>query len=308
MNISIIFPGQGSQSIGMGKDLYDNSVQVKELFEKASDTLKEDMVKLCFEENDKLNKTQYTQPAILLVSYAAYLLIKDKMSSNIKFTLGHSLGEFTSLCATNAISFESAISLVSTRGKLMEEVCKNKSSGMMVVLGLEDSTLEEFCDKKRSVGLSVWCANYNGDGQIVLAGVKEDLASLEVEIKGLGAKRALMLPMSVASHCPILEDMKEDFKSILTEKINNTFLFPIISNTNANPYQTKEEAIELLSNQLILPVLYKQSISNNDSDIDMFIECGGSVLKGLNKRLTQKPTISLQTYADINDFLDKGQI
>lgn len=303
MSISVIFPGQGNQSIGMGKDLYDNSQIVKELFEQASDVLQEDMAQLCFSENDKLNKTRYTQPAILLVSYATYMLIKDKVEGSIKFALGHSLGEFSALCATNALSFESAISLVSIRGKLMEEVCKNKSSGMMVVLGLEDFVLEEFCEKKRNLGLKVWCANYNGDGQIVLGGIKEDLSALEVEIKGLGAKRTLILPMSVASHCPILEDMKDDFKSILSESIKDEFLFPVISNTNAKPYKTKQEAIELLSNQLILPVQYKQSITSHEGEIEQFVECGGSVLKGLNKRLTQKPTISLQTYTDICEFL-----
>lgn len=305
MSISVIFPGQGSQNIGMGKDLYDNSQMVRELFEKASDVLQEDMTKLCFIENDKLNKTRYTQPAILLVSYAIYMLIKDKVERNIKFALGHSLGEFSALCATNALDFESAISLVSVRGKLMEEVCKNKNGGMMVVLGLEDSVLEEFCEKKRSLGLQVWCANYNSDGQIVLGGIKEDLSALEVEIKGLGAKRTLALPINVASHCPILEDMKSDFKSILSEKLKDNFNFPIISNTNAKPYDTKQQAIELLSNQLILPVQYKQSITNNNTSIDTFIECGGSVLKGLNKRLTQKPTISLQTHNDICEFLEK---
>lgn len=305
MSKALIFPGQGSQSIGMGKDLFENSTEVKRYFEQASEILKEDMIKLCFEENEKLNLTQYTQPAILLVSYSVFSLILPKIKDKIAFGLGHSLGEFSALCASGALSFEQAISLVSKRGYLMEESCKSKAAGMMVVLGLEDSTLEEFCIKKRNRGLKVWCANYNGDGQMVLAGSREDLSTLEVEIKGLGAKRALMLPMSVASHCPILEGMCADFRVLLEEALGDSFAFPIISNVNAKPYQSKAQALDLLAKQLVSPVLYKQSIRENDTEIEGFIECGGNVLKGLNKRLSQKETISLQTYAEIQDFLQK---
>ena len=305
MKLSIIFPGQGSQSIGMGKNLFDNSKEIQELFEKASDILKEDMQKLCFEENDKLNLTRYTQPEILLVSYSVFHLIKPKIFENIHMSLGHSLGEFSALCASGALSFEEALKLVSKRGELMEESCKKQQAGMMVVLGLEDSILEELCEKKRNVGLKVWCANYNGDGQMVLAGSREDLSALEVELKGLGAKRALMLPMSVASHCPILDNMCDEFSTLLQETLQDSFVFPIISNVTARPYNTKSQALELLSKQLISPVLYKQSIRENDASIDSFIECGGNVLKGLNKRLTSKETLSLQTYEEIQNFLQK---
>ncbi len=304
MNQAVIFPGQGSQSVGMGRDLFENSAEVRALFEEASEILKEDMKKLCFEENAQLNLTQYTQPAILLVSYSVFALIAPKLK-NVAFSLGHSLGEFSALCASGALSFAKAITLVNQRGILMEETCKTKAAGMMVVLGLEDSVLEEFCEKKRNLGLKVWCANYNGDGQMVLAGNKEELLGLEAEIKGLGAKRALMLPMSVASHCPILEGMCADFRILLQEALCENFAFPIISNVNAKPYSTKSEALELLSKQLISPVLYKQSIRDNDGGIERFIECGGNVLKGMNKRLSSKETLSLQTYAEVQEFLQK---
>lgn len=306
MSKAVIFPGQGSQSVGMGKDLFENSAEVRALFEQASEILKEDMQKLCFEENTKLNLTQYTQPAILLVSYSVFMLAKEKLQKDgIAFGLGHSLGEFSALCASGVLGFEKAIALVHKRGILMEEACKMKAAGMMVVLGLEDGVLEEFCEKKRNLGLKVWCANYNGDGQMVLGGSKEDLQSLEVELKGLGAKRALMLPMSVASHCPVLDSMCGEFKVLLEDALGDCFAFPIISNVSVKPYHTKEQALELLANQLIAPVLYKQSIRENDRIISGFVECGGNVLKGLNKRLSQKDTISLQTYAEIQDFLQK---
>ncbi len=309
MNKAVIFPGQGCQSIGMGKSLFENSQEVRELFEKASEILREDMQKLCFEENDKLNLTHYTQPAILLVSYSVFHLIKPKINGEISLGLGHSLGEFSALCASETLDFEVALKLVSQRGILMEESCKKQQAGMqagmMVVLGLEDSILEELCEKKRNVGLKVWCANYNADGQMVLAGSREDLSTLEVELKGLGAKRALMLPMSVASHCPILEGMCGEFEALLEESLQEFFAFPIISNVTAHAYNTKAQALELLSKQLIFPVLYKQSIRKNDSQTEIFIECGGNVLKGLNKRLSAKETLSLQTYDEIQNFLQK---
>lgn len=305
MKFGLIFPGQGSQAVGMGKDLYENSKEVRELFEQASEILKEDMKALCFSENTKLNLTQYTQPAILLISYAAYSLVIPKIASKVALGLGHSLGEFSALCASGALDFSKAIALVHKRGLLMEAACKDKEAGMMVVLGLEDSILEEFCNKKRNLGLKVWCANYNGEGQIVLAGVKADLMDLEVELKGMGAKRVLLLPMSVASHCPLLESMCEDFKALLKEDLNEQFIFPIISNVNAQKYDNKEQSLELLSKQLISPVLYKQSIRNFEGEVDYFLECGGNVLKGLNKRLSQKETLSLQKYQEIMDFLQK---
>ncbi|MDE5926143.1 MAG: ACP S-malonyltransferase, partial [Helicobacter sp.] len=130
MSKALIFPGQGSQSIGMGKDLFENSTEVKRHFEQASEILKEDMIKLCFEENEKLNLTQYTQPAILLVSYSVFSLILPKIKDKIAFGLGHSLGEFSALCASGALNLEQAISLVSKRGYLMEESCKSKVAGM----------------------------------------------------------------------------------------------------------------------------------------------------------------------------------
>lgn len=148
MSKAVIFPGQGSQNVGMGKDLFENSAEVRALFEQASEILKEDMQKLCFTENAKLNSTQYTQPAILLVSFSVFSLISPKLKGDIAFGLGHSLGEFSALCASGVLDFASALTLVSQRGILMEETCKSKAAGMMVVLGLEDAALEEFLCKK----------------------------------------------------------------------------------------------------------------------------------------------------------------
>ncbi|MCE3038945.1 ACP S-malonyltransferase [Helicobacter anatolicus] len=306
MNYAFIFPGQGSQSISMGKDFYDNFDLARELFEKASNILNIDMKKLCFEENELLNQTQFTQPAIFLVSYIAHTILQQESPILAHLALGHSLGEISAICAANGLKFEDAIALTHKRGMLMQQACEGKDAGMMVIVGLEDSVLENFCAQKREEGMSVWCANYNGEGQIVLAGKKADLAQLESPIKTLGAKRALLLPMSVASHCPLLESINKDFKEIITPILMDNFSLPVISNVTTNPYNTKEEALEVLSNQLTNPVLYKQSIYKIDSEIDAYIEFGhGSVLKGLNKRLSQKETFSISDTTSLKEVLEK---
>ncbi len=287
MKLGLLFPGQGSQFVGMAKDFYDNSSKAKEMFEIASDAISEDFTKLMFEENDKLNETEYTQPAILLYSAIAYELFDKEYE--YKFSLGHSLGEFSALYSAGALDLADAIKLVHTRGKLMKEAFKDIEGGMMVVLGLDDNVLEEICAKS---GKKVWPANYNSDGQLVLAGDKKDLAEMESIIKEAGAKRAMLLNMSVASHCPLLESATEPLKELLQNSLKDNFK-PVISNVTAKPYTTKEEAIKLLSEQLTKPVLYKQSIKNVENEVDMFVEFGGKVLMGLNRKITKVKTLPI---------------
>ncbi|NPA55752.1 MAG: ACP S-malonyltransferase [Epsilonproteobacteria bacterium] len=287
MKLGLLFPGQGSQFVGMAKDFYDNSQKAKEMFEIASDAIGEDFTKLMFEENDKLNQTQYTQPAILLYSAIAYELFDKEYE--YQYALGHSLGEFSALYSAGAIELADAISLVHTRGKLMQEAFRDIEGGMMVVLGLDDKTLEDFCINSNK---QIWPANYNSDGQLVLAGVKQDLAAVEEEIKKLGAKRVMLLNMSVASHCPLLQSASTPLKELLQDTLKDTFR-PVVSNVTAQPYTTKKEAIELLANQLTKPVLYKQSITNIENDVDMFVEFGGKVLMGLNRKITKKKTLPI---------------
>jgi len=295
MKLGLLFPGQGSQFVGMAKDFYDNSPKAKEMFEIASDAISEDFTKLMFEENDKLNQTEYTQPAILLYSAIAYELFDKKG----EVALGHSLGEFSALYSAGALDLADAIKLVHTRGKLMKEAFTDIEGGMMVVLGLDDKTLEDFCANS---GKKIWPANYNSDGQLVLAGDKKDLAEVEAEIKALGAKRAMLLNMSVASHCPLLESASEPLKELLENSLKDEFS-PVVSNVTAKPYTTKAEAIELLASQLTKPVLYKQSIANVENDVDMFIEFGGKVLMGLNRKITKKKTQPITDMASLEKAL-----
>ncbi|RDU69904.1 [acyl-carrier-protein] S-malonyltransferase [Helicobacter cholecystus] len=304
MKYAFIFPGQGSQSKGMGKDFYDNFSIAKELIEQASDTLGFDFKYLLFEENDKLNLTQYTQPCIFLVSYIAHTILQNEFPLLPNISLGHSLGEVSAVAMAKGMSFENALKLTYERGGLMAKACEGKDAGMMVVVGLEDGVLEEFCTKVREEGKSVWCANYNADGQVVLAGKKADLGLIEADLKSLGAKRTLLLPMSVASHCPMLEEIYTEFESLLEELLEDEFVNPILSNATLQSYTQKPEAKTLLTQQLVMPVLYKQSIQKILGEIDGFIEFGnGSVLKGLNKRLSDKPTYSVSDVTTLKETI-----
>lgn len=283
--IAMIFPGQGSQSIGMGKSFYENSAVAREMFEKAGERIGVDFAKLLFEPNDQLDQTAYTQPAILLVSMIAYKLFQDAHPTDAVMFLGHSLGEFSALSASGAIDYVDAVELVHKRGLLMTKACEEINAGMMAILGLDDEVVESLCAKANDEGKRVWPANFNQNGQLVVAGIKEDLQAMESVFKEAGAKRALLLNMSIASHCPLLESAMEPLGEAMEAMLKDTFSAPIISNVTTEKYSTKEEALKLLKIQLIQPVKYKQSIESIAGEIELMIEFGnGAVLKGLNKR------------------------
>ena len=302
--VAFIFPGQGSQTIGMGRDFFLNSNIAKEMIKDASKRLNIDFEKLLFEENENLGKTEFTQPAILLVSCIALAVFKEKCKIEPEFVLGHSLGEFSALVAAGAIDYLDAIELVNKRGTFMTEACSGGGAGMMALLGLDDETVETICKEQREAGKKVWPANYNMDGQLVLAGLKADLESLVDTFKAAGAKRALVLDMSVASHCELLQSAVENLKPYLFEFLNDEFL-DVVSNVSAEVYNTKDEAIEFLSSQLITPVKYKQSIKAHDSKVDLYIEFGnGAVLKGLNKKSSEKPTLNVSDMKTLNETIE----
>ncbi len=300
--IAMIFSGQGSQAVGMGQDFYNNSDIAKEMFEKASERIGVDFKELIFEENDKLGQTAYTQPAILLVQMIAYRLFKEACPEiKAELFLGHSLGEFSALCASGAIDYVDAIELVHNRGKFMQSACDEIEAGMMVLVGLDDASVEKVCAQAQADGKKVWPANYNQDGQLVVAGMKSDLISLETTFKEAGAKRALLLDMSVASHCEILAPAQEPLAKLMSAMVCDNFEAPIISNVTTKAYSTKAEALELLKDQLVKPVKYKQSILAIASDVDMAIEFGnGIVLKGLNRRIVKElKTLNISDMASL---------
>ena len=304
--VAFIFPGQGSQTNGMGKDFFENSDIAKEMIKHASDRLGFNFEDLLFNESEDLGKTEFTQPAILLVSCIALAVFKEKCDIQPEFVLGHSLGEFSALVASGAISYLDAIELVHRRGLFMNEACAGAGAGMMALVGLDDETVENITQIQRESGKKVWAANYNMDGQIVVAGLKADLEALVDTFKEAGAKRALVLDMSVASHCELLDSAVEKLQPYLEEYITEAFETSVISNVSTNPYNTKEQAIELLSSQLISPVKYKHSIVAHASDLDMMIEFGnGAVLKGMNRKIVKSvPTLSVSDMKTLEATLE----
>ena len=299
---AFIFAGQGSQSVGMGKDFYENFSSAKLLLNDACNDTGIDFEELLFTQNDKLDKTEFTQPAIVLNSLMSYLAFSERIKAKPEFSLGHSLGEFTALAVSGAFSFVEAIRLVNLRGKFMQEACVGKDAGMMVVLGLSDEVVEGICKEAQDESLQIYAANYNCDGQIVVAGVRADLAKYEAKFKEAGAKRAMLLNMSVASHCPILEPASVKLANELEGVLAANFA-PVVSNVNAKIYTDKNEALVLLKEQLTHPVRYKQSIKNYENEVDCFIELGAATLKGINKKITEKPTYSVTDMASLEEVV-----
>ncbi len=305
LKCAFLFPGQGSQAIGMGQDFFNNSQVSKDMLIEASTQTGIDFSELLFQENMMLGETEYTQPAILLVGAMAHRLFVEKTGMKPALALGHSLGEFTALVAVGALHPIDAVKLVNLRGTLMAKACAKQDVGMMVSLGLSDEAVEEICSRQRENGLQVWPVNYNADGQIVIAGIKKDLEFLSPLIKEAGAKRAMLLDMSVASHCPLLESASAPLEAKLKEMLKDDFIAPVISNVTAKAYNTKAEALDLLPQQLVKPVLYKHSMANIDDDVDCYIEFGhGNVLKGLNRKATKKPHFNVSDMASLEATIE----
>lgn len=306
--IAMIFAGQGSQAVGMGKDFYENSEVAREMFFQAGERIGVDFKEIIFEENDKLGQTAYTQPAILLVQMIAYKLFVDACPDvKAELFLGHSLGEFSALCASGAIDYVDAVELVHKRGSFMQSACDEIEAGMMAIVGLDDKSVEKICADAQAEGKKVWPANYNQDGQLVVAGMKADLISLEQIFKDAGAKRALLLNMSVASHCDILAPAQQPLADLMSTMVKGNFSAPVISNVTTKAYSTKDEAVSLLKDQLVKPVKYKQSILAIANDVDMAIEFGnGVVLKGLNRRIAKDmKTLNISDMASLAKVVEE---
>jgi len=308
MKFAFIFPGQGSQKAGMGREIYDNFESAKSFLDGASKHCAIDFNELLFKENENLNISEFTQPAIVANSLICFLATKEKLSSrglnlNAELMLGHSLGEFSALGVANGIDKFELLNLVRNRGKFMQDSCADKDASMMVILGLSDEKVNEIIAQAQASNLDVWVANFNCDGQIVIAGNRAHLTKLESEFKQSGAKRTMLLNMSVASHCPMLQSASENLAPFLENSLKCKFA-PVISNVNAKIYTTKTEAVNLLKLQLVSPVLYKQSVEFAAQNIDCFVEFGANVLKGINKKITDKPTFSIFDMASLDEFVE----
>ena len=211
MKYSIVFPGQGSQSLGMLSDLNQNFSVVREAFQEASDAVSVDLWKIMNEDQEALNLTENTQPIMLAAGFATYKILSEEISLSPSSMAGHSLGEYTALVASNSLNFFDAIRLVRNRGKLMQSAVPNGSGSMAAILGLDDRVILEECNKASQKGI-VEAVNFNSPGQVVIAGEKEAVAYACDLLKEAGAKRALVLPVSVPSHCSLMKDAANEFK------------------------------------------------------------------------------------------------
>ena len=278
-----IFPGQGSQFTGMGKDLYSNSPKAKELFDKANEILGFEITKIMFEGTDEeLKQTKVTQPAIFLHS-----VILAKIANDFKpdMVAGHSLGEFSALVANGALSFEDALMLVYKRALAMQKACEINPSTMAAILGLEDSKVEEICESITEE--IVVPANYNCPGQLVISGSMKGIEIACVKMKEGGAKRALPLPVGGAFHSPLMEPARIELAAAIKATHFSKPICPIYQNVNAMPSMDVEVIQKNLIDQLTAPVKWTQSIQNMVSDgAATFVECGpGKVLQGLVKKI-----------------------
>jgi [acyl-carrier-protein] S-malonyltransferase len=286
MKYSIVFPGQGSQSIGMLSDLSSNFSIVSEIFQEASDALGVDLWKITQEDQEALNLTENTQPIMLASGYATYKVLSNEVKLLPVCMAGHSLGEYTALVASKSLNFFDAVKLVRRRAELMQSAVPKGSGSMAAVLGLDDAKVIGICAQSSSHGV-VEAVNFNSPGQVVIAGEKEAVIKACDEMREAGAKRALVLPVSVPSHCSLMRDAAEEYTTsvdTLNFQMGNE---RVIHNVDADYARDVEEIKSKLVKQLHKPVLWTSSVQKmKKSGVERLIEVGpGKVLAGLTRRI-----------------------
>lgn len=281
-----IFPGQGAQFVGMGKDLYDKFPIAKEMFEKANEILGFRITDLMFSGTDEdLKQTKVTQPAIFLHS----VILSKVMGSNFtpEMVAGHSLGEFSALVANGALSFEDGLKLVSKRALAMQKACEAEPSTMAAILGLEDEKVEEIC---KAIDEIVVPANYNSPGQLVISGSIKGIDLAIAKLSEAGAKRALKLMVGGAFHSPLMEPARTELEKAIADTVFSNPICPVYQNVNASPSSDPEQIKKNLIAQLTAPVRWTQTVKNMLADgASSFTEVGpGTVLQGLVKKVNRE--------------------
>ena len=286
MKYSIVFPGQGSQSLGMLSDLHSNFPVVNEIFQEASDAINVDLWKIVNEDQELLSLTENTQPVMLAAGYATYKVLESEVNLTPISFAGHSLGEYTALVASESLSFFEAVQLVRKRAELMQAAVPRGSGSMAAILGLDDSRVIEICLKVSNKGV-VEAVNFNSPGQVVIAGEKKAVAHACELMKEAGAKRALILPVSIPSHCSLMKDAAIDFKCSVDNINFQMGNIKVLHNVDANYSNNVEEIKSKLVEQLYKPVLWTSIVQRmKKSGVEKLIEAGpGKILAGLTRRI-----------------------
>lgn len=284
--IAVIFPGQGSQALGMTAELSELYPQIKETFAEASQALGEDLWAICQDE-ELLNQTQYTQPALLAASIAIWRVLQTKMTEMPCYFAGHSLGEYSALCASGVISFADAIQLVHKRGQLMQDAVVGIDTAMAAVLGLEDSRVVTLCEQatEHVEEAIVGAANFNSPGQVVVSGNAAGVNAVIDKVQNTG-KKAIALKVSVPSHCALMQPASQALAEALAKIKFDQATIPVIQNRHAHVESSAVGIKQALTEQLSEPVLWSKTMQElADKQINILIECGsGNVLSNLAKR------------------------
>jgi [acyl-carrier-protein] S-malonyltransferase len=304
--IALLFPGQASQYVGMGKDLYDYSEEVRALYDLAGKEMGVDIARMSFEgPADELKRTANTQPAILLHSLAVLSVLKNNLPS-FDFAAGHSLGEYGALAVTGALTFEDAVKAVVKRAALMEEACVKNPGTMAAIMGLSMDKVREVCEKVDGV---VVPANINSGIQLVISGDVKAVEEAAALAKEAGARRAVMLEVGGAFHSPLMEPAREGLEAYLKDIAVETPSKPVIANVTAQPVENAAAIRDLLVQQVVAPVLWAETMAYlAENGVDTIVEIGpGAVLSGLAKReMRPAKSINLDKLADVQAFAGAG--
>ena len=290
MSTAYVFPGQGAQFPGMGKDLYENNAEAKALFDKADEVLGFSLSAIMFEGTaEELKETKVTQPAIFTLSVIMAKLLGEDFKPTM--VAGHSLGEFSALTAVGALDFESALKLVSARAMAMQKACEMKPSTMAAILGLTDEQVENICESTAGV---VVAANYNCPGQLVISGEIEAIEAACEAAKEAGARRALVLPVGGAFHSPMMEPARAELAAAIESTEFHTPLCPVVQNSVAEAISDPAQIKQNLIDQLTAPVKWTQSVQQMiASGVTNYVECGpGKTLQGLVKKIDRSTNVS----------------
>jgi [acyl-carrier-protein] S-malonyltransferase len=300
--VAFVFPGQGSQYIGMGKELYDQFAVAKQTFEEAEGALGFSLSRLCFSgPESELKLTENTQPAILTVSVAAWRVLTSETPLKPAYVAGHSLGEYSALVSVGALSFFDAVRVVRARGRFMQAVVPAGEGAMAVVIGLGMETITSVCEEAAE-GDIVTPANYNGGGQVVIAGSKSAVIRAESLAKSRGAKRVLDLPVSAPFHCPLMRPAADELGRVLQDVIVQPFSVGVVTNVDAEVNFDAARVKSLLTEQAVQPVRWEQSVRKLEHlGVSKILEVGpGKVLKGLVKRIN--PDMEVDNFESPRDL------